>query len=288
LSGQGLDDFFYPILLYLISGLANMNLRDHCRSGPFRQLSRDAQEVKGSAGVSMLLSCECRAKRYYALLQGSGTECDIGPLFQDLSDLLSIVGRKDDLVLTKRALHPGIKKLCELEVIGYADDAHPRSEEVGVYPGEVIENIVSLSHQFIHLVQHYHYYLLLLIQSIPELCINLICGPTGHRNISVEVPCQVGQNPVLGIDYLAVDVYHNALHIFKAGLFQFFSHIFGHRCLSGASLSVYEDIRGRLTSQSWDQNRCKVIDLLFSVRQFGWCICRTQDVSGLKYLPLRQ
>jgi hypothetical protein len=36
LSGQGLDDLFYSILLDLISGLADMNLRDHSRSSPFR------------------------------------------------------------------------------------------------------------------------------------------------------------------------------------------------------------------------------------------------------------
>ena len=78
----------------------------------------------------MLLGSKGGTQGYYTLLQSSRAEGDLCSLLQDLPDLLRIIGRKYDLILSQGALDPWIKKFCELEVIGYADEAHPGAEKI--------------------------------------------------------------------------------------------------------------------------------------------------------------
>ena len=95
------------------------------------------------------------------------------------------------------------------------------------------------------------------------------------------------KNPILGVDYLAVDIDHSALDT-KSRFLELFSHVLGNGSLARASLAVDEDVRRGFPSQGRHQYICEGIDLLLSMRQdlrgIGW----PKDVPCLKYPPLVQ
>jgi len=68
------------------------------------------------------------------------------------------------------------------------------------------------------------------------------------------VPGQMGQNPILGIYNLAVDVDHIAFPVLSPGFFQFFSYVLGDCRFAGTCFSVDEDIGWGFSSQSRHKN----------------------------------
>ena len=90
----------------------------------------------------MFLGSKGGAERDYHLAQDSVVIGHLGPLFQDVTDLLGVVGREDQFLLSQGTLDSRVQELRELQVIGHPDHADLGLLEVRVDPGEVVEDVV--------------------------------------------------------------------------------------------------------------------------------------------------
>jgi hypothetical protein len=107
---------------------------------------------------------------------------------------------------------------------------------------------------------------------------------TGHFINNIQAFCNLGENPVLGIDDLTVEVNNAAQGShFTAGFFKFSTDI-PHTCgLSGAGFSINEDIGGGFIPERRGQNRCYFVNLWFTVREDLRAVRVAEDLPVFKY-----
>ena len=255
LGREGGDALHHAVGLDLLLGHPDM-LLTHARGVlAVRELARDPEEVKRPPGVAMLLRRERRAERDDRLVERPLDERHIGPLLEDVAELGGVIGGEDDLFLGERGEDTGVQKVGEPEIVGYPDDADLRELEVGVDPGEVVEGVVAaLLDEFVDLVKDDDHDPAAALELVFELHVDLVGRPPGHRDEApgavawvlvgvVEAVCDLGENAVLGIDHLTVEVDDPALRSGEgARVLKFRPDVPDRGCLPGPGLAVDEDV----------------------------------------------
>src|SRR3990170_7065428 len=137
----------------------------------------------------MLLCCICCAERNHGFLQNRLFERHFSSFLQDIPYLVSIIRREYYLFFAQRTLHSRVEEFCEFQIIGYSDQTDLCLLEVSVYSCKIIEHVISLVYELVHLVQNYYRNAPAGIKSVLELCIYLISRPACHRNLFFKMPC---------------------------------------------------------------------------------------------------
>jgi hypothetical protein len=120
--------------------------------------------------------------------------------------LVCIIWWKNNLFFTKGTLNPGIQEFCKFKVVRNADQTYPGILQIAIYPGKVIEYIITFPDKFVDFIHYNYYNLFFLINSFFKFFKYLISRPPGHWYFFSNMFCQCSQEPVLGIYNFTVNI----------------------------------------------------------------------------------
>ena len=235
----------------------------------------------------MVSRSECGAFVDHTLSDRSFKEREVCTLEQDRLELVGIIGREDELLLTEAALDARIERVHECQVVADPDEAHLALLELGVDPRQVVDYFISCAfYEMVDLVEDEDDELPLSVDRIEERLIDFIRREPGRGDDLVEEPCELGDEPVFGVRRFlefAVEIEYSYGNSFVGrDTLELFRHSTHRHSLSRPCLTVDEEIARAFMAHARSEDLTDVLNLLFPVRYLQREIMALEDAFVLE------